>query len=187
MERRDMLKMIALATGGVLIGGELLFTACTPDRRSYRSPNFTKDQVDLLAEIAETIIPRTDTPGAKDAGCAEFMTKIVDRCYFEKDSQRFHDGLKQIEDSSTSRFGRKFRQLTSEQRTEFLSELDREARSYRPEPGEPAHYFTMYKQLTLFSFFTSEVGQTKVLRHVPIPGRYDGCYEYREGDPAWAI
>jgi hypothetical protein len=187
MNRRDMLKMISLATGSALIGGEVLFSACTPDRRDYRSPNFSKDEVDLLAEIAETILPRTTTPGAKDANVAEFMTKIVDNCYFEADSKTFHDGLKQIEVVSTQKYSKKFREITAEQRTQMLVELDAEAKAYKRPDGGTSHYFTMYKQLVLFGFFTSEVGQTKVLRHVPIPGRYDGNTDYKKGDPAWAL
>lgn len=187
MNRRDMLKMISLATGSALIGGEVLFSACTPDRRDYRSPNFSKDEIDLLAEIAETILPRTTTPGAKDANVAEFMTKIVDNCYYEADTKTFRDGLNQIEVASNAKFEKKFRDITAGQRTQMLVELDAEAKAYKRPEGGTSHYFTMYKQLVLFGFFTSEVGQTKVLRHVPIPGRYDGNVDYKNGDTAWAL
>ena len=47
------------------------------------------------------------------------------------------------------------------------------------------HYFTMMKQLTLFGFFTSEVGATEVLRYEAVPGSYEGCAPYN-GEPAWA-
>jgi hypothetical protein len=48
------------------------------------------------------------------------------------------------------------------------------------------HYFAMVKQLILFNFFTSELGATKVLRYVAIPGSYDGDFPYKKGDKAWA-
>jgi hypothetical protein len=48
------------------------------------------------------------------------------------------------------------------------------------------HYFTIIKQLVLFSFFSSEVGATKVLRYEAIPGSYDGDLPYKKGDKAWA-
>ena len=48
------------------------------------------------------------------------------------------------------------------------------------------HYFTMMKELTLTGFFTSEVGATKALRYVAIPGRFEGCVPYKKGDKAWA-
>lgn len=187
MTRRDLLKMITLATGSALVGGELLFTACTPDKRGYKSPHFTKSDVDLLNEIGETILPRTNTPGAKDANVGEFMTKVVDNCYFEQDSTTFHNGLKEIEVQAQARYKTGFMKLTPEQRTEMLSQINTEARSYERPQGGPPHYFTLIKQLTLFAFFTSEIGQTKVLRHIAIPGRYDGNMDYNPGDPAWAI
>lgn len=187
MNRRDLLKLITLATGSALIGGEVLFTACSPDRRGYISPNFTKADVDLLNEIGETILPRTATPGAKDANVGEFMTKVVDNCYFEQDSTTFHGGLKEIEAQAQSRYKTGFMKLSPEQRHEMLTQIDAEARSYQRPEGGPPHYFTLIKQLTLFAFFTSEIGQTKVLRHVAIPGRYDGNMDYNPGDPAWAV
>jgi hypothetical protein len=186
MTRRELLKLITIATGTALIGGELVFTACSRDK-GFRSINFGQSELDLMNEIGETILPRTSTPGAKDANVAEFMAKTVDNCYFEDDQQAFKSGLKTIEELSNSRFGKSFMQISTSDRTALLTDLDAEAKAYiRPENGTN-HYFTMLKQLTLMGFFTSEIGQTKVLRHVPIPGRYDGCIPYNEGETAWAL
>jgi hypothetical protein len=38
----------------------------------------------------------------------------------------------------------------------------------------------------LFCFFTSKPGATQALRHIPVPGKYDGNYPYKIGDRAWA-
>jgi hypothetical protein len=35
----------------------------------------------------------------------------------------------------------------------------------------------MMKELTLFGYFTSEVGCTQALNYLPIPGRYDACVD----------
>jgi hypothetical protein len=186
MDRRDVIKLITLATGAALVGGELIFTGCTPEKPAGDSL-FSRKDLDLLADIAETIMPRTDTPGAKDAGVAEFIAGTVDRCYFEPDQQTFLAGLVTIDETSRSRYGKRFGRLTGEQKTDMLQDLDREARAYRRPDGGTAHYFTMMKQLAIYGFFTSEIVQKQVLRHVPIPGSYDGCMPYNEGDPAWAI
>ena len=45
----------------------------------------------------------------------------------------------------------------------------------------------MMKELTLLGYFTSEVGATKALRYLPVPGRYDGNVPYKKGDRAWAL
>lgn len=48
------------------------------------------------------------------------------------------------------------------------------------------HYFMMIKQLTILGYFTSEIGATKALRYMAVPGKYDGSYPFKKGDKAWA-
>ena len=186
MNRRELLQMILSATGYAMIGSPAILAGCT-SAQSYRSAAFADSDRALLSEVAETIIPRTDTPGAKDADVAPFMIKIVDDCYSDRDQAVFHDGLAAFREHCQVRFGVDFAELSPQQRTEFVSEIDQAARSYPRPQGAPAHYFVMIKQLTLFAYFTSEIVQTQVLRLVPVPGRYDGCYPYQEGETAWAI
>ena len=78
--------------------------------------------------------------------------------------------------------------LAGDERHALLVTLDQSARDHDDgrEDGDPAHYFTLVKQLTLWGFFTSEVGSTEGLRYLPVPGKYDGCTEYEDGDRAWA-
>ena len=70
----------------------------------------------------------------------------------------------------------------------LLVDLDKEAKEYQKtkKPEDPNHYFRMIKELTLMGFFTSEVGATKALRYVAVPGKYEGCIPYNKGDKAWA-
>jgi hypothetical protein len=44
----------------------------------------------------------------------------------------------------------------------------------------------MLKELTLTGFFTSEVGATKALRYVAVPGKFEGSVPYTKGEKAWA-
>ena len=61
-------------------------------------------------------------------------------------------------------------------------EKDKQAKdkNYKKQRISP-HYFMMMKQLTLFGYFTSEVG-SKSVRYIPVPGRYEGCVPYKKGD-----
>jgi hypothetical protein len=70
----------------------------------------------------------------------------------------------------------------------LLVSLEKEAKTYneKKEKNTPVHYYTMMKQLTLWGFFSSETGMTKTLRHLPVPGRYDGAFPYTKGEKAWA-
>lgn len=218
MNRRELLKLIALTTGTALIGGKSLFAFSDSGQPGLL---FSSDDVQRLDEFAETILPRTDTPGAKDAGVGEFMAVFVSACYTPAEREIFYLGLAQLEARSRAAYARDFMGLSGEQRLALVTELDREALAHaqqqaaseQPTPAEAQstetqtaqnqttdtqtsqeqaereealpHYFTMMKQLTLFGFFTSEVGATEVLRYEAVPGRYDGCAPYN-GEPAWA-
>jgi hypothetical protein len=187
MERRELLKLIALATGTSLIGGDLFLSGCK-NAPSIGGETFSEQDITFLDEMAETILPRTSTPGAKDAAVGQFMTVYVNDCYDGKDQEIFHQGIRKLNDASEETFKTSFLKATPEQRTTLLTTLDKEAKEYQKSKGKDdrSHYFTMMKQLTLLGFFTSKPGATQALRHEPVPGRYDGNYPYKKGDRAWA-
>jgi len=150
--------------------------------------NFSNDDIAFLDEIAETILPKTDTPGAKDAKVGEFMARIVKDCNTQDEQKTFLDGMKKLSDASKQQNGRPFLESTPEQRHDLLVALDKEQKAYTAskKEGDPTHYFRMMKELTLWGYFTSEPGATKALRYVAVPGKYEGCIDYKKGDKAWA-
>ncbi|WP_039913418.1 gluconate 2-dehydrogenase subunit 3 family protein [Cellvibrio mixtus] len=183
MNRRELLKLIAATTGTAMIGGSGLLTGCATSS-TQTALTFSPDDIVLLDEIAETILPRTQTPGAKDAKVGQFMTVYVNDCYTREEQATFHKGLLLLEERCHKTYGHGFMALQPAEREEFVSHLDKHAKAEIA--AGKMHYFTMIKQLTLFGFFTSEVGGTQVLRHVAIPGRFDGELPYKPGDRAWA-
>ncbi|MFT4255895.1 MAG: gluconate 2-dehydrogenase subunit 3 family protein [Pseudoxanthomonas sp.] len=179
MERRELLKMIAAATGMAMIGIPAFVHGQSPVPEGQGS--FSDDEVAMLDEVAETILPRTDTPGARDAGVGAFMARYVTDCLIPEDQATFRAGLADLD----KRAGGSFVAMARDARAELLRALDAEARAQSGAGGMP-HYFTMIKQLVIFGFFTSEVGATQVLRYVAVPGYYDGDMTYEPGTPAWA-
>lgn len=187
MERRELLKRIAFLTGCAFVGSELLLQGCS-NPSAGNDNGFTEKELALLNEMAETILPKTTSPGAKDAAVGSFITVMVNDCYTKQDQQIFHDGLKTFSVWCKEKHQKDFLALNAEQRTQLLKILDEEAKEHGnlKKDNEPAHYFTMIKQMTLFGFFTSETGATQALRHIAIPGKYDGALTYKKGDRAWA-
>jgi hypothetical protein len=184
--RQALARMIAL-TGGVMVGAEFFLTASArADKRTTAS--FTPEELALLDEIGETIIPATDIPGAKAVGISAFMASVVGDCYDDATEALFRSGLGQIDEASRTRNGKSFLEAAPEDRTALLNELARAARLRAAESSgtPPPHYFHLYKQLTLLGYFTSEVGCTQALRYVAIPGAYHGDVPYTKGDKAWA-
>jgi len=188
MNRREALSSVALLLGGTIIGAEAFLSGCKT-ATTDAGANFTATDIAFLDEVAETILPTTSTPGAKAAKVGEFMTVMVRDCYDEKDQKIFRDGMSKLDDASKKANGGKtFMESTPVQRHDLLVKLDTEAKDYQKnkKKDDPNHYFRMMKELTLTGYFTSEIGATKALRYVAVPGKYEGCIDYKKGDKAWA-
>jgi glucoside 3-dehydrogenase (cytochrome c) hitch-hiker subunit len=190
MNRRDALSRVALIFGGTVIGAEAFLAGCRKATTETASLTFDTDIISLLDEVGETILPTTaSSPGAKAAAIGEFMKVMVTDCYDEKDQQIFKEGIGLLNQAADEKYGGDFMSLSEQERHDLLVELDKTAKAYSDSKKEddPNHYFTMMKQLTLWGYFSSEVGATKALRYIEVPGRYEGCMDYKKGDKAWAI
>ena len=187
MNRREAISSVALLLGGTILGAEAFLSGCKP-KAGEGVVSFSPSDVNFLNEVAETILPATSTPGAKEAKVGEFMTVIVKDCYEPADQTVFMAGLQKLEEASKKKNGKAFLDSTPEQRHDLLVDLDNEAKEYmkNKKKEDPKHYFRMIKELSLWGFFTSEVGATKALRYVAVPGKYEGCIPYKKGDKAWA-
>ena len=96
MDRRELLKMIAVLTGAAVVGGAMFLSGCTSGSKT--DLGFTPERLALLNEIGETILPATDTPGAKEAQVGEFMKVIVTDCYPLGSQQAFSKGMETVEE-----------------------------------------------------------------------------------------
>lgn len=192
MNRRDAITRVSLLIGGAVLGAEAFLSGChnAPEKNiGGAGINFSNDDIAFFDEIAETILPATDTPGAKDAKVGEFMARIVKDCYTERDQKIFMEGMQKLNEASQKKNGKTFMDSTPQQRHDLLVDLDKEAKQFtaaKKQKEDPDHYFHMMKQLTLWGFFTSQPGANKALRYVAIPGRWEGCVDYKKGDKAWA-
>lgn len=188
MNRREALTRVAWIMGGTVVGAKLFLESCTRTATKDVESLFEPSTIDFLGDVADTILPSTNSPGAKEAGVGAFIPVMVKDCYTTDEQKTFIEGLSKLEDASKDRFGKKFQELNAGERTELLAVIDGEAKEHQQNrtDEDPNHYFHLFKQLTLLGFFTSELGATKALRYVQIPGRYDGDYPYKKGDKAWA-
>lgn len=182
MERKEAIQYISLLLGGALVGANGFLTGC----RSSDKKLLSAEDSAYLDEIAETILPETNTPGAKAAAVGSFIIVMVNDCYNEEEQVIFREGMNKINDRSQSGFGKKFLALTPAQRHELLLHIDNEQKEYtkNKKDSDPVHYFRMMKELTLLGYFTSEPGITKSKRYMPLPGKYIGCVPYTKGEKA---
>ena len=191
MNRRELIKKISILTGAAVAGSDFFLAGCkTTDTAS--TGFFTEKDISFFDEVAETILPKTNTPGAKDAEVGKFMASYSMDCYDELQRTTLKDGIYKLNLSSEKMFGSPFTEATASQKQNLLTGIDADAKKYnetnkgKSEKEYKPHYFTLIKQLVLLGFFTSEPGITQVLRYIPVPGKYEGCIEYKEGETSWA-
>jgi len=141
MNRRELLRMVSLATGAVVIGGEFFMSGCK-NNTAVGGATFSKDDIAFLDEVADTIIPTTKSPGAKAAKVGTFMTVMVNDCYTEADQKIFHAGIGKLNEASIKKFGDGFMSIKPEQRLELLKEIDASAKAFNKKVDEIFNAYT---------------------------------------------
>jgi hypothetical protein len=180
--------MIAAITGCAFYANDELWSAALDAQLPLP---YTNTDVDFLDEVADTILPRTDTPGARDAAVGPFIARYSAACYPPEHIALLKFGISDIDARMQALHSKRFPQASVAEKTSLLVNIDRQAkertRQVDGKSGDNSpHYFTLMKQLTLFGFFTSEPGATRVARYRPVPGRYKGCIPYIRGQTFWA-
>jgi hypothetical protein len=168
--------MLGTVFTGTIFGGQRLIAGIANTLQS----TFSADELRMLDELGETILPATaESGGAKAARVGEFMQEIVRDFYTAAERTTFTSGLETIQTTSrTTRSGRSFVDLNASERETFLLEFE------RAEPVPP--FYVMLKQLTVWGYFSSEIGATQALAHVAVPGRYEGCVTVSAATRPWS-
>lgn len=209
MNRRDALSRVALLMGGTLSAPTLLALGEGTNTHQAIGADFSLNDAQraLVAEIAEHIIPKTTTPGAKEAGVGPFIELMLKDCYKAQEQQNFLDGLADVDAKAMKAHSKKFLETSLAEQVALLKlveketielmksanvqqvkvgdNVDKEVVSSKKLKGTP--FWRLMKELTLFGYFTSEQGATKALDYVPIPGRYDGCIPLKPGQKVYAL
>jgi hypothetical protein len=181
MNRREAVKTTTALLGGVLITSNGFLIACARDSNKAGSKTLTLDDQSLIEEIADTLLPTTpSSPGAKAAGAGAAINLLLTDCYEPEDQKRVVNGLKEFRSMCRQRCGDNFASLPQKEREQMLHEVDAEAQK-----AGRTHYFGILRELSLQAYFSSEIGMTKALRYVMVPGKWVGCVPLAPGQPAW--
>ena len=109
MERREAVKYISLLLGGTVVGANAFLTGCKSKTGSIHE--WSESDIAYLNEIGETILPKTSTPGAKEANVGQFMTVMVNDCYEESDQKVFREGMNKLNEAADKKFNNNFMKL----------------------------------------------------------------------------
>jgi hypothetical protein len=158
MKRRIALKNVAL-----VIAGAWILPAC----------DFGKDETEetdqLLLSAVDTIIPATDTPGAKDLKVHDFVKTMVADCYSPQDREIFVKGLAALKKLSEETNGKAFYESTPIQRAEVLKKME------NSKDGGQKKFYETLKGLTIMGYMNSEYVMTNITKFKMIPGPYKAC------------
>jgi hypothetical protein len=142
----------------------------------WRPRTLTPDQGAILAAIADTILPDTDTPGAVAAGVHVFVDLVLAECVPAAEREVFGAGLAAVDAACRADHGRGIAEAAPEARTALLTRLDAAA--------DP--FVRTAKGLVVLGYGSSKIGATQALAYDAVPGRYRGCVPLAPGQRAWA-
>lgn len=153
---------------------------------------FLETSSSLLAELAETIIPATDTPGAKEAGAHLYIIKMIRDCSDRKVQNNFIHGLKDLQEDCISEYGREFQSCLPAEKEAILAAIEKKQQPYRGIAGKVQRrvlgesFISTLKMLTVEGYCSSKPGATIALAYDYVPGHYSGCVPFQTGQKAWA-
>jgi len=194
MNRREALQRTALTLGYAISApfAAAVLNGCKAKPELAFTPKFlSKEQAELVSAIAEAILPRTDTPGAIDAGVPGFIDDMLGTVYSPEQQRDFITGLQAFSDEAGD-----FISASPEDQLAYVKKKNSEALSgggsgqsegwWAAGSGQSKPFFLQLKELTVLGFFTSEPGATQVLQYTMVPGPFKGCVPLKEVGKAWA-
>jgi len=154
--------------------------------------DFINSHKNLLEELCELIIPATETPGAKDAGVADFIIKTVNNCLNVKEQNNFISGLKNVEKFSMDKYDKSFVNCNHDQKVDILTYFQK--KDGYPYPilnkieskllGRP--FYSQLREFTVYGYCSSELGATKGLAYDYIPVNFEPCTNLLPDQKSWA-
>jgi len=171
MNRRELFRNILIVSAGAS-----LFPACTHEEKTsslnLKNLRINGDQEACVEALAETIIPQTDSPGAKALAVPSFILMMMDDCRSRKDQETFMKGLDQFMTEAQKRTGTSYAKATKDQQKAMLEDIERKKNI----PEDLAAFYGMTKRLTIQGYTSSEYFLTKVQVYEMVPGRFHGCF-----------
>ncbi|HBK88948.1 MAG: gluconate 2-dehydrogenase subunit 3 family protein [Cyclobacteriaceae bacterium] len=190
MDRRQALQRAGLVLGYAIsapvIAGIMNGCKSTPEL-TYKPVFFTEEQAGLVSEVAAIIIPKTDTPGAKEVGVPAFIDQLIKQCYKKEDQDRFLAGLAEFDEGAKKAYGDAFMDLDPAKQKEYVKKThDAALDAAKAGTVKDKPFILVAKELTVVGFYTSEEGASKILQYAPVPGAFHGCVPMAEVGKTWA-
>jgi hypothetical protein len=199
MNRRQAISRLAILLGSSFTAQTLSamdrMGSVATKKRLFSALTLTDTQRKIVAEVAEHIIPRTTTPGAKDAGVPAFIVMMMNDCYKKPEQDSFLEGLKDLEAKNFLTQSAEAQIATLKQVEIDTKELMNALNVKQVKVGDNVDKETMdkkrgvpfwrlMKEMTLLGYYTSEQGLKASFEYEPIPGKFEPI-KIKEGQKAY--
>ena len=164
IQRREVLRILGTAAAAAMFPGFSKWgfacghvgnAALSIRPASYHPAFFRVSEYAMVERLTEMIIPSDDSPGAKEAGVAEFIDFMV--ASDPAVQYPFRMGLSWLNAHSERRVGKKFLELSGEQQNSLLEPLGFKSKA-RPGEEDGRKFFALVREYTVTGFYTSEIG-----------------------------
>jgi gluconate 2-dehydrogenase gamma chain len=183
MNRREALRRVALLTGAAVSMplATAILQGCQSEPSREGLKYLSAKQYDVFNELAERIIPKTDTPGAKDVGVTDFIDTMLAEFYPEAEAKKYVKMIDEFEAACEKANGKSFLDMKDDERDTYLKKVEAEAHKALEggKNGDELFWFTA-KQGVLSAFFITEAGARQVLQYKDIPGPFQGCVPLKD-------
>jgi gluconate 2-dehydrogenase gamma chain len=170
--------LLGIALSPALLSGVL--QAQNVPSSAAKPVHLTAGQFAAASAVAERILPRTDTPGAIDAGVPAFLDLMTGAFMTAEDRRMFTEGLAEVDAAGVTAHQRTFSELSTAQQDAILQRIATASQA------RERTFFHQIRELTLIGYFTSVQVGKHVTHYDPIPGPYRGCVPLTEvGNKAW--
>lgn len=189
LDRRDALKRMTLLVGGGLsasLAGGILsgvdMAQAAHFAKQVENHALDIDEMAVVADLVDRIIPDTDTPGARAAGVPDYIQLMVSEWYDVAARAQFKAGLADVNKISLHHTGQVFLEAPEAARHTMMGIFDQGAQ----DKNSSDTFFLELKKLTVVGYFTSQIGAEEELRYEAVPGPYEGCVSVKKIGRAWA-
>ncbi len=184
MKRRSVVKTLGVVAAAAVLPRKAIAPWTRIGGALAPAPSLDDAQVALIGAIADTLIPRTTTPGAVDAGVPAFVRSVVSESFTPRERKAFLSGLAVIEVYLRDAQGRAFVDLDRAARGVRIADIEDHGLAYRAlsrllRHGEPRRTYWQVKELIVHGYFTSRIVAREIIGDPMIPGTFDGAAPLR--------
>ena len=180
MKRRDSIKHVGLLSGLTITGASGILGGCWSHQLNYTPVFLSRAEDHMVSQLVDLIIPATTTPGALEVGVNQFIDVMMARWASEEEQQIFRSGLSELDRIAIERYDDEFVDCERDQKIELLQTL--QTKSHITEHN----FFKQIKMLTVYGYYTSEVGATRELEYVHAAGEWKADIPYSDIGKAYS-